>query len=297
MTTTTEGIKVARLAHVGLGAKDLSKQAEFYVDRWGLDAIDEHGSDMYLRAEGPDHHVLTLHGSGDPGLNHFAFEVDRLDDIDKMVDILGARGIEIVTPPTQELEPGVKKAIRFKDPEGNIVELLAGVDRVKDAYGPRDVKPQALNHVVLFTRDRQKMEEFYGGLLGFKLSDVLADFMTFWRCNANHHSMAFVGAHGDQRGLHHAAFDMKDWEEFMRAVFYMGEKGVKRMWGPGRHLAGNNLFSYYFDPEGNVVEYTAEVEQITSDEYVPPVRPVIPDQWGSFPPGMPAPVEAGFGER
>jgi hypothetical protein len=92
---------------------------------------------------------------------------------------------------------------------------------------------------------------------------------------------------------------MKDWEEFMRAVFYMGEKGVKRMWGPGRHLAGNNLFSYYFDPEGNVVEYTAEVEQITSDDYQVPVRPVIPDQWGSFPPGMPAPAQSnpGFGER
>ena len=26
----------------------------------------------------------------------------------------------------------------------------------------------------------------------------------------------------------------------MRAVFYMGERGVERMWGPGRHLAGNN---------------------------------------------------------
>src|SRR5205823_8992041 len=57
--------------------------------------------------------------------------------------------------------------------------------------------------------------------------------------------------------------------------------GVRRMWGPGRHLAGNNLFSYYFDPEGNVVEYTTEVEQITSDDYVPPLRPRIADQWGS----------------
>ena len=62
------------------------------------------------------------------------------------------------------------------------------------------------------------------------------------------------------------------------------EHGVKRMWGPGRHLAGNNLFSYYFDPEGNVVEYTTEVEQITNDDYVPPVRPMIADLWGSAPP-------------
>lgn len=291
MTTTPDsaGIKVARLAHVGLSARDLSKQAEFYTDRWGLDAIDEHGPDVFLRAEGPDHHVLTLHGSGDAGLNHVAFEVQHPDDVERMVDILGQRGIPIVTPPTQDLEPGVARAIRFRDPEGNVVELLAGVDQVHDPYGARDVKPQALNHVVLFTNDTPKMEEFYGKLLGFKLSDTLPGVMTFWRCNTNHHSIAFMGAHGNERGLHHAAFDMKDWEDFMRAVFYMGENGVKRMWGPGRHLAGNNLFSYYFDPEGNVVEYTAEVEQITSDDYVAPIRPVVPDIWGSFPPGMPIP--------
>ena len=86
------------------------------------------------------------------------------------------------------------------------------------------------------------------------------------------------------RRLNHVAFDVKDWQDLMRAVFFMGERGVRRMWGPGRHLAGNNLFSYYFDPEDNVVEYTTEVEQITSDDYVPPVRPMIPDQWGSLPP-------------
>ncbi len=231
--------------------------------------------------------MLSLHADDGPGLDHFAFEVAHPDDIDRAFDAISSQGLEVVTPPTQELEPGIARAIRFKDPEGNTVELVAGVDQVRDAYASRDVKPQALNHVVLFASDRPKMEQFYSGTLGFKLSDTLADFMTFWRCNANHHSIAFAAPRGEgQRGLNHAAFDVKDWSDLMRAVFYMGERGVKRMWGPGRHLAGNNLFSYYFDPEGNVVEYTTEVEQITSDDYVPPVRDLIPDQWGSLPPGM-----------
>jgi catechol-2,3-dioxygenase len=281
------GIKVARLAHIGLNAQDLGKQAEFYTDRWGLEPIDEASGEVFLRADGPDHHVLTLQTGEQPGLDHFAFEVAHPDDIERAADVLHAQGVEIVTPPTRDLEPGVGKAIRFRDPEGNVVELIAAVDQVHDAYGARDVKPQSLNHVVLFTSNRPAMEQFYGGTLGFKLSDTLADFMTFWRCNANHHSIALATARGDQRGLNHVAFDVRDWQDLMRAVFFMGERGVKRMWGPGRHLAGNNLFSYYFDPEGNVVEYTTEVEQITSDDYVPPVRPPIPDQWGSVPPPRP----------
>jgi catechol-2,3-dioxygenase len=278
------GIKVVRLAHVGFRARDLDRQAEFYTARWGLDAIDQADQDVFLRADGPDHHVLILHASDATGLDHFAFEVAHQDDIERAADILTDQGLEIVTPPTQDLEPGVKKAIRFKDPDGNVVELIAGVDQVHDQYGPRDVKPTVLNHVVLNTTNRQALEQFYGGTLGFKLSDNLDNFMTFWRCNANHHSLAFAGPSNAQPGLNHAAFELRDWQDLMRGVFLLGEHGVRRMWGPGRHLAGNNLFSYYFDPEGNVVEYTTEVEQITSDDYVPPLRPRIADQWGSSPP-------------
>jgi catechol 2,3-dioxygenase-like lactoylglutathione lyase family enzyme len=279
-TLTPSGLKVARLAHVGLRTRDLDKQAEFYTDKWGLDAIDQAAQDLFLRGDGPDHHTLTLHASDEAGLDHFAFEVHQADDIERAADILASQGIEIVTPPTQDLEPGVKKGIRFKDPEGNLVELVWGVDQVRDPYGQREVKPLALNHVVLHAADRARMEQFYGGTLGFKLSDTLADFMTFWRCNTNHHSIAFMTVHGDQKGLNHAAWEVRDWEDLMKGVFYLGERGVHRFWGPGRHLAGNNLFSYYFDPEGNVVEYTTEVEQITNDDYVPPVRPPIADQWG-----------------
>jgi catechol-2,3-dioxygenase len=282
----TDAIKVARLSHVGLRARDLGKQAEFYSDRWGLDPIDEHGKEVFFRADGPDHHVLTLNGeSEEPGLDHFAFEVSQADDIDRAADIINDLGLEVVVPPTSDLEPGVARGIRFRDPDGNVVELVHGVDQVRDPYGNRDVKPQAINHVVLYTTDRPRLEQFYGGTLGFKLSDTLIDFMTFWRCNANHHSIAFQSPRDpNQRGLNHAAFDVKDWQELMRAVYVMGERGVKRWWGPGRHLAGNNLFSYYFDPEGNVVEYTTDVQQITSDDYVAPIRPRISDQWGSIPP-------------
>ncbi|HEX6512132.1 MAG TPA: VOC family protein [Chloroflexota bacterium] len=283
-------LKVTKLSHVGLGAEDLSKQAEFYIDRWGMEPAEEHGKELFLRCASPDHHVVQLTESGRKGIDHIGLEVARADDIDRAGEILTAAGIEIVSPPTQEPEPGVAKAIRFKDPEGNVVELVAGVDAISDSYGPRDVKPRGLNHVVLWTKDMDKMEAFYRDLLGFEKSDAIAGFMTFWRCNANHHSIALCPAHAGQEGLHHAAFDTKDWQEFMSAVFWMGERGVPRFWGPGRHTAGNNLFSYYFDPEGNTVEWTAEVEQITDPNYVAPVRPPGPkitDQWGSKPPGMP----------
>ena len=282
-------VTVTKLAHVGFRAKNLSNQAEFYNDRWGLERVEAHGGELFFRADGPDHHVLTLHAAETPGLHHFAFEVASTDELDRATDELAACGLPIVTPPTAGLEPGVKKAMRFCDPEGNLVELVAGVDTIKEPYGNRDVKPVGLNHIVLEAKDRVALESFYRDTLGFKLTDQLADFMTFFRCNANHHSLAFIGARDGMPGFNHAAFEIRNWEEWIKAVFYAGEKGIPRVWGPGRHLAGNNLFSYYKDPEENTVEYTSEVEQITAPDYAPKVRnPPIADQWktvGSSGPG------------
>jgi catechol 2,3-dioxygenase-like lactoylglutathione lyase family enzyme len=275
-------VKVIKLAHVGLNALDLGRQAEFYNDKWGLERIDEFAGELFFRAEGPAHHVLTLHENADiAGLHHVALEVASVAEIDQAYEELEAAGVDVVTPPAQELEPGVMKAIRFKDPDGFLVELVAGVDSVRDPYALRDVKPQALNHVVLNVGDADRSEAFYRDLLGFKLTDRVVGGLSFWGCNANHHSLAFGQARDGQPTFNHAAFEMRDWEAWMRAVFFAGERGIKRVWGPGRHVFGNNLFSYYKDPEGNTVEYTAEVEQITDPNRKPRVETPRADQWVS----------------
>jgi catechol-2,3-dioxygenase len=276
-------VRVIKLAHVGLNAVDLSKQAEFYNDKWGLQRVDEFGGEMFFRAEGPAHHVLTLHNNSATGLHHVALEVASTEDIDRAYEELQQAGVEVVSPPAQELEPGVAKAIRFKDPDGFLVELVAGVDAIRDPFADaRDAKPQDLNHVVLNVASADRSEAFYRDLLGFHMTDRFVGGLSFWACNTNHHALAFGEARDGQASFHHAAFEMKDWEEWTRAIFYAGERGMKRIWGPGRHLFGNNLFSYYKDPEGNTVEYTAEVEQIINGREPRIFEQPVPDQWVSM---------------
>ena len=85
-------VQVTRLAHVGLQARSLSTQAEFYNDRWGLERIDEFGGEMFFRADGPDHHVLTLTEADQTGLHHLALQVPTVDDIDRALrGVAGAR--------------------------------------------------------------------------------------------------------------------------------------------------------------------------------------------------------------
>jgi catechol 2,3-dioxygenase len=107
-------------------------------------------------------------------------------------------------------------------------------------------------------------------------------------CNDDHHSIAFGDADND--ALNHIAFLVPDLESVMRGGGRMKDAGFAIEWGPGRHGPGDNAFNYFVGPFGEVIEYTAEVEQVDesyrvgspSDWTWPPGRV---DQWGiSMPP-------------
>src|SRR4029450_6422610 len=66
----------------------------------------------------------------------------------------------------------------------------------------------------------------------------------------------------DTDPLNHIAFLMPDFESVMRGGGRMKDAGFPIQWGPGRHGPGDNLFNYFIDPFGIVIEYTAEVQQV-----------------------------------
>ena len=136
--------------------------------------------------------------------------------------------------------------------------------------------------------DPEATRAFYEQHLGFALSDTLmhprmGEMMWFMRVNAWHHSMADrprpapVAAPRLVRDARHRRVHARHRPAAAR--------GVEKIWGPGRHLAGNNTFSYFLDPHGNTMEYTTELEPIDEDTWHPHLydftRPEVADQWGT----------------
>ena len=81
---------------------------------------------------------------------------------------------------------------------------------------------------------------------------------------------------------------MRGLDEYMRGTGRVMRAGFKKVWGPGRHLAGNNTFSYFLDPSGTTMEYTTELERLETDEWHPSIYdisdPLNQDQWGTADP-------------
>jgi catechol 2,3-dioxygenase-like lactoylglutathione lyase family enzyme len=142
--------------------------------------------------------------------------------------------------------------------------------------------------VVVNSADPEATVAFYERHLGFATSDVLMHphmgrMMWFLRCNDWHHSFAVTRA--PHAALHHASFELRGIDEYMRGSGRLLRAGVEKVWGPGRHKAGNNTFSYFLDPQGNTLEYTTELERLDEDTWHPGLHdfsdPDVSDQWGT----------------
>lgn len=275
---------ITGLRGIDLGVPDLASHARFYTDVWRLSLVAEREGSAYLRGTGAFHHVLALHRRAAPSvlcINLAAADRAAVDALHARVRAAGALQLEAPAPVA---EPGGGYAFRFSDPEGRSVRVIADDSRHPDAC-PQPDRPAKITHVVLNTPRQEAAADFWVRALGFEVSD--RSLLTFLRCNADHHSLAFHP--GESSTLHHIAFEMDGIDSVMRGTGRMRDAGYPIEWGPGRHGPGNNVFAYFVGPDDVVIEYTAEIEQVDASYRVREPRewaypPGHSDLWGATPP-------------
>ncbi len=164
-------------------------------------------------------------------------------------------------------ELGAGQATIIQDTQGRIIRFIADDLRHTDREDRPD-HPIRLAHAVRNSGNVAVALSFYEQAFDFRLSDRTG-IMAFIRiaCEGwgDHHSIALADADNDC--LNHIAFVMPTVEAVMRGGGRMKDAGYPIEWGPGRHGPGDNAFNYFVGPADFVIEYTAEVEQI-SESYI-----------------------------
>jgi len=275
--------RVSDLHYVGLAVPDLAAERRFFAETWGLVEVGEQDGKVYLAAEGTAHpFVIRLRHDAEKKTDLIGFSADSRSEVDALFEQVKAAGAKIISEPGPAEEPAGGYAFRFFDPDGRAVEVVCDSARRQHRVLEKgEAIPVGLSHVVLHSPNHKGLAEFYEQALGFRLSDWIGDFMVFLRCNTAHHRLAILPG---PPALNHVAFDVSSVDELMRGLARLTEKGVKLSWGPGRHTAGNNTFTYYLTPNGNAVEYTSDLEEVDEETWQPQVyeaTPAITDQWGT----------------
>ncbi|HEX8303119.1 VOC family protein [Sphingomonas sp.] len=276
--------RVTEIRFVGYGTPDVDAERAFYRDCWGLKEVGESdGSDgmVYFAAEGSDElYVVRLRQSEEKRIDVVGLQADTRADVDALFDKVNAAGARIIFPPRELTGFGGGYGFRFFSPDGLSFEISSDVTRGTSRPMLRwDAVPQKISHIVFHSPDHKAATQFFIEVLGFRLSDWLGDFMSFLRCNEWHHRIAFLPG---PPCLNHVAYDMLTVDDMMRGIASLRKKGTDIRWGPGRHTAGNNTFSYFTTPSGFAVEYTSELEAVDDATHQPKVHepgPGVMDQW------------------
>ena len=258
--------RVTGVRSVELGVRDINESIKFYSDVWGLEIASTEGETFHLRGTGTEHHVVTLRQTGKPTLLGMHLAANDRAAIDTLHGKAKGYGVDVVG----EAAPLSKAAgggygFRFRTPDGLPVCISCDVTRHDNTVSDRS-KPTKISHVVLNSAAAEGQVPFFIDALGFKLSDS-SHMMEFLRCSSDHHAVAIFRNKGPS--LNHVAFEMPNIDGLMLGVGRMKQNGIDPEWGIGRHGPGNNVFSYFVEPNGFVTEYTTEVEQIDEATHVP----------------------------
>lgn len=279
---------IESLRSVALTVPDLALAERFYTETWHLDVAARTEDALYLRATGADHHVLALHRGEPVAVRCVTLRARNEAALAAIAAAAVAAGGRVQVPAGPVGDPAGGVGLVIRDPDGRLFQVVHGDARRTDARTVPD-RPLRLAHAVLNSHDVEATQRFMERALGFTLADRTR-IMAFMNCDRDHHSIALGDTDND--ALNHVAFLMPDLDSAMRGGGRMRDAGFPIVWGPGRHGPGNNAFNYFIGPFGEVIEYTAEVEQI-DDSYVargpadwawPPGRV---DQWGVAPPVSP----------
>lgn len=87
----------------------------------------------------------------------------------------------------------------------------------------------------------------------------------------DHHAF-FLGANPKTSHVHHASFEVHDYDTQQLGHQWLVEKGYRPAWGVGRHVLGSQIFDYWWDVSGNMVEHYADGDLVNAETpvgYVP----------------------------
>jgi catechol 2,3-dioxygenase-like lactoylglutathione lyase family enzyme len=274
--------RVTEIRHVGFGVVDAEAERNFYATKWGLEETGTSGEMTWFRARNcAEPFVLRLRRSDANHLDVIALAADSRADVDALHERVAGAACRVIHTPRAVSGPGGGYGFRFFSPDGLPFEVSSDVEQqAVRAVERMEGVPLGISHIVMHSPKPAVAAAFFTEVLGFRISDWLGDFMVFLRCNRAHHRLAILPG---PPCLNHVAYDMHGVDGMMRGIARLKQAGVDIRWGPGRHTAGDNTFSYFVTPNGFAVEYTAELEEVDFEHHVARVHapgPGVMDQWG-----------------
>lgn len=276
-------IRLLRLGHATFETPDIEKAIAHHTEVIGLSLAGRDGKRAFLSTR-TGQLAVELQQSSLSKCVKLAFEVPATADFADIRRELQQHGV--ASEERNDAVPGLPKVLSFKDPKGTAIELFRDWSAIGNEQQVVGAGVFKLGHIAFFVPEPRAMADFYGNVLGFRVSDWIADFFVFMRCNADHHTVNFI--RGDRINMHHIAYEVRDFAHLQNACDVLGQRQIPIAWGPVRLGPGHNVAIFHRDHDDWITEFYAELDQMKDEElgYFDPRpwhrdRPQRPKVWDS----------------
>ncbi|ORY16639.1 Glyoxalase/Bleomycin resistance protein/Dihydroxybiphenyl dioxygenase [Clohesyomyces aquaticus] len=288
-------INLTRVAHMRYQHPDLAEITTFLRD-FGMSVAKKTETKRWYKGYGTDQYVYYAQ-QGEKKFLGGTFEVESYAELEKATKVEGASQIEELTD-----APGGGYMVAMVDPEGFPINLIYGQEPAEGGPMPEILttnyetqKPRVarfqrfkpgpapvhkLGHYGLCVKSFPAQLEWYTRTFNLAPTDFLyvnpdasnpsyrIDVAVFCHIDigqafTDHHT--FFMSQNPTSHVHHSSFEVHDFDTQNLGHEWLVSKGYKSVWGVGRHILGSQLFDYWWDTTGNMVEHYADGDLVNED--------------------------------
>jgi catechol 2,3-dioxygenase-like lactoylglutathione lyase family enzyme len=275
-------LQIKRAGHSTLTTPDIERMIDYFTRIVGLSVGAREKNRAVLATKSGLEAIVLERGSA-VDAPRLSFQIAPGSDPGEVVSRLKKAGMK--SERRSDITPGIGEAVAFKDPKGTTIELFADFHFAPEDNTLAGIMPIKFGHIAYQCPDVQGIVKFYCDVLGFRVSDWRSDFFAFLRCSRDHHTVNFL--RNEKTAIHHLAFEVRDWSDIKRACDFLARNNIQLTWGPIRHVIGHNIAVYHKNPDGVVIEFFTDLDQMHDEElgFFEPRpwhqdRPQRPKVWG-----------------
>jgi hypothetical protein len=285
-------IKLTKLVHMRYQHPNLDEITTFLRD-FGMSVAQKAEGKRWYKGYGDDQYVYYAQ-AGEKKFLGGTFEVESFAELEKAARVAGASEIIDLSS-----APGGGHLVTLHDPEGFPINLIFG--QAKKAPGPypeilttnyEAEKPRVarfqrfkpgpaavhkLGHYGLCVQNFQAEMQWYTRTFNIVPTDFLTvdsetgekkDVAIFAHIDlgpgyTDHHTI-FLSQNPSSH-VHHCSFEVHDFDTQSLGHEWLAKKGYKSVWGVGRHILGSQLFDYWWDTTGNMIEHYADGDLVNEE--------------------------------
>lgn len=286
-------VRLVKAAHMRYQHPDIPTITKFLKD-FGMHIAKETDDKLWFKGYGDDQYVYYCQKGPEKKFLGGTFEVESYEELEKAAKIPGAGQIEEMKD-----APGGGYLLTVYDPEGFPINLMYGQERATrgdlpekiisnfemeknrvrkfNRFTPGPAAVHKLGHYGYSVQKFDEQTEFYTHNFNLVPTDFIyipveggekKDVAVFMHVDrgetpTDHHTLFMATA--PTTHVHHASFEVHDFDTQQLGHQWLAKQEYTSVWGVGRHVLGSQVFDYWWDTTGNMIEHYADGDLVNKD--------------------------------